>query len=72
MSKKTYKIRVSMKCRDGSIASADLEVDAKSEAIAKQEMQDRYPLSKIESLGEMVEITEEPSLISIFKRRIAA
>jgi hypothetical protein len=70
--KKTYKIRVSMKCRDGSIASADLEVDAKNEAMAKREMQDKYPLSKIESLGEMVEVQDEPMLSGIFRRALAS
>jgi len=69
---KTYKIRVSMVCRDGSIASADLEVDAKNEAMAKLEMQDRYPLSKIEYLGEMVEVQDEPKLSCLLRRALAS
>jgi len=68
----TYIVKVTHVSRNGDVTVATPEIDAPSEKVAVESMRDRYPQSAVESLGEAVEITEEPSLISIFKRRIAA
>ena len=67
-----YIVKVTHVSRNGDVTVATPEIDAPSEKIAVESMRDRYPQSSVESLGEAVEITEDPSLISIFKRRIAA
>jgi len=68
----TYIVKVTHVSRHGDVTVATLDIDATSEKLAVESMRDRYPQSAVESLGEAVEITEEPSLMSIFKRRVSA
>lgn len=54
----TYSIKVTQVSRTGFVTSATFEADAPSEKVAVDTFKQRYSLSHVECLGELVEIKE--------------